>query len=166
MKLTHNSRNFSRKVFNEFGTLTRFIIIFGVLAIFFLSWFFESSNIFFKQNESVSGAKSAKTQDVDIKMNLVQAAQDAASGKINEAREKLKIVLEFEPDNIYANDMNSKITREFEGVEKEISRTLQIINLQPNWKEAWVKLADLYDKAGNAKLAAEAREKARSLKTS
>lgn len=166
MKLTHNFRSFPRKEFSEFGILTRFILIFSILALFFLSLFSELSSTFFRLNKSVASAKSTRAQDVDINKFLEQAAEDAASSRINEAKQKLKIVLEFDPNNIYANEMNNNLVRELDGVESEISRTLAVINLQPNWKEAWIKLADLYEKAGNSKLASEAREKARSLKTS
>lgn len=166
MKLTHNFRIFFRKIFSELGTITRAILIFSVLAIFLASLFYESSDLFFAQNIHVAGVKSTKAEEVDINKNLEQAAENIALGQISQAVQKLKFVLEFEPNNVYANEMNGNLVRELDNVEREITRTLEIIHLQPNWKEAWVKLADLYEKTGNFKLEAEAREKARSLRTS
>ena len=166
MKLTHYFRIISRKLLSNFETYTRILIILGVLSIFFLISVYDPSNIFFGQIKSVAGARNSKDMGVNVDAILRQAAEDAALGRISEARDKLKIVLVFEPNNIYANGINSNLESKLDEINKEISETLEIVNLQPNWKEAWVKLAELYDKTGNLKLAAEAREKARGLKTS
>ena len=166
MKLTHNFRNYYRKVFSKFETISRLVLVLLVFAIFLFSLFFIPADLNFIKSESVKGAVSVQNGNVDVSKFLAQAAEDIALGRMNEARQKIDIVLEFDPSNIYANEMHSNLTGSHRDVEREISQTLQVIKLQPNWREAWVKLADLYERAGNPKLAAEAREKARGLKTS
>lgn len=166
MKLTHNIRIFSRKIFSELEMLTRLILIISVLTIFLLTVFFESSRLKFDSSKSLAAAKNIRVQGVDIDDYLKSASEDVAYGRITEARQKLNIILEFEPDNKYAFQIFNNLFGESDDIEKQISRTLTIINIQPNWKDAWVRLADLYEKAGNPKLATEARERARGLKTS
>lgn len=162
MNFPQNFRTISRKNVRWFGRLGLVAI---VMVGFLLCLFIASPKGFM----GLGGNKVLGTQKgpgVDIKDLLSQAAGDIETQRISAAREKLSIVLAFEPKNPYALEMTRKVQVQLDELEAEISMTLSILNKQPNWKEAWIKLADLYDKAGNVELASDAREKAKSLKTS
>lgn len=165
MSLAHNFRNISRSFIQNFAHISRWIMVFVISFVFLIGLFYVGFGNFLKISEGqVLGDESR--QDIDIERFVNQAALDISHQNLKEARRLLSIILEFEPGNVYAIEMNRKLVLQFNEVEKDILKTLKIVEVQPNWREAWIKLADLYEKTGNSKLAAEAREKARNLKTS
>ena len=66
---------------------------------------------------------------------------DISGKNFKEASRQLAIVLEFEPNNVYATEMRRKIDWQISEIENEILKTVKIVEVQPNWKEAWIKLA-------------------------
>lgn len=165
MKLTHNFRRISRNFSKNIKDICRWFVVLSVLIIFSLVLLFISFGDFLKNTgHKILGDKSS--QDIDIKKLVNQAALDISHKNFEEADKHLAIVLEFEPNNVYSIEMKRKLVLQIEEIEIEILKTLKIVEMQPNWREAWIKLADLYEKAGHSNLAANAREKARNLKTS
>lgn len=165
MKLTHNFRRISRNKGKNFENICRWFAVLAVLIIFSIGLLFTSFGDFLRNDGNyVLGSKSK--QGIDIKELVNRAALDISQENFKEASRRLAIVLEFEPSNVYAIEMNRKLVLQIKEIEKDILKTTKIVEMQPNWREAWIKLADLYEKAGNSKLATEAREKAKGLKTS
>lgn len=196
MKLTHNLRRISRNlnklpstkffgslILARFGShkrtedrgvparnrnsenIIKGVAVLMVSIIFSIGLLFADIGDFLRNNGShVLGSKSR--QDIDIQGLVNQTALDISNKNFREANKHLSIVLEFDPSNVYALEMNRKLDSQVREIEVEILRTLKIVELQPNWKEAWLKLADLYEKVGKSELAEEARERAKGLKTS
>lgn len=162
LNFPQNFRTISRIDAPWLGRLT----LVAVVMVVFLSCLLISrpKSLFGLSEQSILGTK--KGPGVDLKDLLNQASGDIEAQRIGEAREKLSIVLAFEPKNAYAMEMTRKIQVQLDELEAEIVNTLSILDKQPNWKEAWLKLGDLYERAGNMELASGAREKARGLKTS
>lgn len=131
-----------------------------LLAAFFSFSYFKNYEL---ERKNVLGGK--KTNGLDTKQLLKEAADDLSNGRPFDAQKKLKIVLEFKPTNSYALEMMGKVSSNSQEVEFEINRTLEILSKQPDWKEAWFRLADLYERSGQAEMAYYARQKAKVLKT-
>lgn len=135
------------------------------MLVILLSAFFSFS--YFKNDglvrKNVLGEK--KANGVDTRKLNKEAADDFAGGRTFEAEKKLKTVLEFKPANSYALTMMGKVNANSQEIEFEINKTLEILNKQPDWQEAWFRLADLYERSGQTEMADYAKEKAKELKT-
>lgn len=165
MKLTHNFRRISRNLGKNFENIGRWFAVLSVLVIFSIGLLFTNFGDFLRNDANyVLGSKSR--QGIDIKELVNRAALSISRQNFKEAGRELAIILEFEPNNVYAIEMNRKLESRVKEVEFEILKTLKIVEMQPNWREAWIKLAELYEKVGNSELAEDARQKARGLKTS
>lgn len=165
MKLAHNFRNIFRKLASNYGNVSRSIIGLIVVFFFLISLFFGKIGGFLEFNNlKVLGGKFQP--DLDVQKLVNEAALDISTQNFKNARGKIATVLVFDPDNVYALEMNRKLVVQISEINEEISETIRVVKMQPNWREAWLKLADLYDKAENDDLASEARKKARILKTS
>lgn len=130
------------------------------LTAFFLFSYFKNETL---EQKNVLGEK--KANGVDTRQLIKEAADDLAGARPFEAEKKLKIILEFKPANSYALTMMGKVNASSQEIEFEINRTLEILTKQPDWQEAWFRLADLYEKSGQAEMADYARGKAKVLKT-
>lgn len=130
------------------------------LTAFFLFSYFKNETL---EQKNVLGEK--KSNGVDTRQLVEEAADDLADGRPFEAEKKLKTVLEFKPANSYALAMMAKVSSNSQEIEFEINKTLEILTKQPDWQEAWFRLADLYERSGQAEMADYARGKAKVLKT-
>lgn len=131
-----------------------------VLSTFFSLLYFRNDGL---ARKNVLGEK--KSNGVDTRQLVEEAADDLADGRPFEAEKKLKIVLGFKPANSYALAMMAKVSSNSQEIEFEINRTQEILSKQPDWQEAWFRLADLYERSGQAEMADYARGKAKVLKT-
>lgn len=154
MKLAHNSGYISRAIGGLVITLT-----------FFGSLLRTQYHPWLPVNElSVLGGKAKS--EIDTGELLLSAANDVSKEKYKLAEEKLSTVLTFDPDNVYAREILSRVNSHFGEIEEQITKTLAVLKNQPDWQAAWIKLADLYEKVGEDELSTEAKEKAKRLKTS
>lgn len=131
-----------------------------LLTAFFTFSYFKKDGL---EHKNVLGEK--KANGVDPRQLIKEAADDLAGGRSFEAEKKLKTVLEFKPANSYALTMMGKVNANSQEIEFEINKTLEILTKQPDWQEAWFRLADLYERSGQAEMANYARGKANVLKT-
>lgn len=138
------------------GVAVMLLVVFAVIETFQL----ESAGL---GRAKVLGEKNSSRIDTRVLLN--ESADYLASGYFKEAEKKLKTILEFEPSNKYAIEMLSKTDLETSELYLEVSRTLEILDKQPDWKTAWERLSYLYERLGDQQLANVARERAKKLKT-
>lgn len=154
MKLAHNSGNIFSAIVGLVITLT-----------FFGSLLQTQYNQWLPVNESGVLGNKARRQ-IDAGELLISAANDVSGERFKSAEEKLTTILTFDPDNAYAREILNRVNLHFEEIEAQIAKTLVILENQPDWQAAWIKLAGLYEKVGKSKLAIEAKERAKHLKVS
>lgn len=136
------------------------LVLILLLAAFFTFSYFGNDTF---EKKNVLGGK--KTNGLDTRELIKEAADDLTSGNTAGAKAKIRSVLAFEPENSYALRMISDIDSNSSEIETEINRTLEILKKQSDWQEAWFRLSDLYERSGQLEMADYAREKAKVLKT-
>ncbi|MBI3341631.1 hypothetical protein HY024_00750 [Candidatus Curtissbacteria bacterium] len=114
--------------------------------------------------KSNTGPLSLVAHNINAQQMIDRASELVAQHKYNEAQETLLIVLQFEPKNIYANDLLAKLIATSQQTQKDILRVGVVTIKRPDYKAAWEKLANLYEITGDLENARIARETANGLK--
>lgn len=107
---------------------------------------------------------SDKTQGMNGTLSIERASRLAADHKYKEAQEALLMVLQFEPSNVYANNLLAKVMAMSGETKADILKVGAVTIKRPDYKAAWEKLAILYEITGDTENARQARETANGLK--
>lgn len=100
------------------------------------------------------------TKNVDSRLLLDRSYELIRQGKYDEAQDNLMIVLQFEPNNVYANELLAKVLVDSKQTDKNILKLKDVTDKRPDYKAVWTKLAILYELNGDFENARKARETA------
>lgn len=112
----------------------------------------------FSTGSTPIASKEAHVKNVDIKLLLGKAYELARQGRYDKAQENLMTVLQFEPNNVYANELLAKVLIDSKQTDRDILKMTDVTGKRPDYKAAWTKLANLYEINGETDNARKARE--------
>lgn len=153
------SRNISRKIFdsNLLENSLKFIFTFLILM-------FAISVIWTMQSTNTQGPLYVIQKVSQDKVHLRKALLLLELGDDDFARTEIEEGLALNPQNIFLLDLYKKVSLgDTEKIERELEVTKRVLETRPDYAGAWIRLALIYEQLGNAKLADEARSRARRL---
>ncbi len=138
-----------------FRIFSRTFVVFAILSLFAFTLLEDTANI--KDNKN-------NNRPDDFRVRLDRADLYLSRGDVKKAEGEINSILVFWPGNVFALEKLSKIKDKKETY-LEISKVEDTIKKRPDYKAAWIKLADLYENVGRVDLAREARSRAYKLTT-
>jgi len=153
MKLSLNSRIFSRKYLNFFFFVKSLILF--VIVVAFGLLIYSGDGIRYK---NTLGSKNTSKLD---KIYLQEGIRLYELGRFEESKRNIEAALEINPLNVEVIDVYQRfIESDLENLDAEIVKTKEVLSKRPDYATAWLKLSILYKQIGENEMSETARVEA------